>query len=461
VFDLTSPKLSDLIECGHAVRRQGRSAACMEEAAQRVVQLLHRSVRDAQGRPACVLVRLFKTHPLATLPADLKRDALERISADSGSLWAVRCLTLLGTAGDQLAWNDRHASAGHRAIPLPGPEGLARAPMIAQLIRQLGLDAGTVLRPDPALILDLEQRSFNVFHIPEVRGSPYVPAQDEFVAQYGVRSVLGFGGLLPGGDLFAVILFSRVAIARDTADLFRPMALCVKLAVLPFATGPVFQGEPVRAGSAGDIEAAFCSRLAALEQLLTVQEATALGQTRRLEQTTADLRRFKFLSDHANDSHLFLDEQGRILYANVTACAWLGYTAAQLCNLTVPDIDPNADSERFRSVFRAAQTGRLPPFESLWKRKDGSTFTVEVGATAVSYLGQKYLLSVVRDITERRTAEEARIASERLYRRLTEGASTPSSWPTRKAASPCSTRPPSACSASRKRRPSAARSRCS
>ncbi len=49
--------------------------------------------------------------------------------------------------------------------------------MISQLICQLGLDIGTVLKPDPAVVIDLEQKTFNVFHVPEAQGSPFVPAQ--------------------------------------------------------------------------------------------------------------------------------------------------------------------------------------------------------------------------------------------------------------------------------------------
>ncbi len=52
--------------------------------------------------------------------------------------------------------------------------------------------------------------------------------------KFGVRSVLGFGGMLPLGDIFCVILFSKVAIPRETAELFRTLALNVKLAALPF-----------------------------------------------------------------------------------------------------------------------------------------------------------------------------------------------------------------------------------
>jgi hypothetical protein len=65
------------------------------------------------------------------------------------------------------------------------------------------------------------------------------------VIPYGIRSVLGFGGILHTGDLFAVIIFSKVPIVRNTAELFKTLALNVKIALLPFAAGPVFV-EPAR-----------------------------------------------------------------------------------------------------------------------------------------------------------------------------------------------------------------------
>ncbi len=46
--------------------------------------------------------------------------------------------------------------------------------------------------------------------------------------------MLGFGGMLPMGDIFVVIVFSKVRIPRETAELFRTLALNVKMAALPF-----------------------------------------------------------------------------------------------------------------------------------------------------------------------------------------------------------------------------------
>ncbi len=66
-------------------------------------------------------------------------------------------------------------------------------------------------------------------------------AQKDFVIPHGVHSVLGFGGVLATGDLFAVILFATVHIPRQTADLAKLLAASVKRAIEPFAAdGKVF-----------------------------------------------------------------------------------------------------------------------------------------------------------------------------------------------------------------------------
>jgi hypothetical protein len=114
--------------------------------------------------------------------------------------------------------------------------------MVGQLIQQLGLEVNTVLRPDPAVVMDMAQTTYNVFLIPEAAGSRYVPAQDDFVIPFGVRSVLGFGGILPSGNLFAIIMFSKVTVSPQTADLFRSLALSIKIAILSFDDGVIFTG---------------------------------------------------------------------------------------------------------------------------------------------------------------------------------------------------------------------------
>jgi hypothetical protein len=47
--------------------------------------------------------------------------------------------------------------------------------------------------------------------------------------------VLGLGGPLPSGDIFAMILFTKVVLSHDVAELFKPLSLSLKLAVLEHA----------------------------------------------------------------------------------------------------------------------------------------------------------------------------------------------------------------------------------
>ena len=240
MFDLSRFSLSDMTRCGMELRRLGEHASGMEEVGERIVRYFYEHLRTPDlDRPACVLVRVFVTQPFAALD-DGQRAFVEGVLGSTNPSPALKCLTLLATAGDEPAWNSRQTSSAHKALPLTSEESVARSPMIAQLIRQLGVDIGALLRSDARLLLDLDQHTFNVFHVAEAKGSSYIPAQQEFVVPYEVRSVLGFGGLLPNSELFATILFTRVPIARSVGDMFRPLALNQKLAMLPFADRKVF-----------------------------------------------------------------------------------------------------------------------------------------------------------------------------------------------------------------------------
>jgi hypothetical protein len=158
----------------------------------------------------------------------------------------VRCLTLLGTAGEVDAWNDRRRSQGHQAIPLPSEHVVEQLPMVLQLITQLGIEVGDVIRPVPEVIRELSQRTYDVFHVEHAQGSPHLPAQEEFVVPRGIASALGFGGMLYTGDLYAVVLFSRTHVPATAAQLLKILSLPVRVPLLAHL-GRVFDAEPARA----------------------------------------------------------------------------------------------------------------------------------------------------------------------------------------------------------------------
>lgn len=240
MYDLANLSESEVTECGAGLEALGSGAPHMEEVANKIVRHLYENLKDKQtGGRACALVRFYKTHLYSELEPQLQEFARGVLGAVPVSP-EMRCLTLLATVGEKPDWNARANSAGHKAIPLPSEDFVAKIPMIARLVNQLGLEVSAVLRPDPAILVDLEEKTYNVFHVTEAVGSPYIPAQNDFVIPYGVRSVVGFGGVLPSGELYVVILFAKVPVRRETADRFRGLALNVKAAVAPFAGKAVF-----------------------------------------------------------------------------------------------------------------------------------------------------------------------------------------------------------------------------
>ena len=233
-YDMMNFTIREITECGRNLRKMGEGASSMEETANRLVRYLYeRLIIGQTDRRACALARFFKTHTFENLDEELKT-ITRSILGNAPVPKDMKCLILVATAGEKSEWESRRSSSGHRSIPLPSVEAVGRIPMMKNLIKQVGMDVSVLVRPDPKIMLDMEQKAFNVFYVPAAMGSPYIPAQDEFVIPYGIKSVLGLGGLLPMGDVFIIILFMKVEIPKEVADLFKNIALNVKIAILPF-----------------------------------------------------------------------------------------------------------------------------------------------------------------------------------------------------------------------------------
>lgn len=219
--------------CSKAFRTICAGASSMEMAAERVVSHLYHGLVDAEGERACALVRFFKTEPYGNLDEELQASVIAPLQGQS-LLPDTKCLTLLATAGDDPDWNLRRRSRGHQAIPLLSEQTVSKAPMIISLFNQMGIDVGKLINPAPKYVMDMSQTNFNVFYVPHAPGSPEIPGQSDFVVPYRIKSALGFGGVLPSGEMFAVIMFLKVPVTRETALLFKIVSLNVKMALLPF-----------------------------------------------------------------------------------------------------------------------------------------------------------------------------------------------------------------------------------
>src|SRR2546421_415537 len=105
-------------------------------------------VRDAIEGIPCGRGRGGAVH----VSAAASQDCARRFLGDAAPWSMMKCLTLLASAGDLPAWNSRHTSVGHQAIPLASPEMLHRLPMISQLVQQFGLEPNLLLARSPGLL---------------------------------------------------------------------------------------------------------------------------------------------------------------------------------------------------------------------------------------------------------------------------------------------------------------------
>jgi PAS domain S-box-containing protein len=126
---------------------------------------------------------------------------------------------------------------------------------------------------------------------------------------------------------------------------------------------------------------------------------------------------FRALLDQSNDAiEVVHPESMRYLDCNQKAYLDLGYTRDEFLSMTVFDVDPNLDRDLQALVLRELRQSDCFLMESLHRRKDGSTFPVEVNIRRV-LLDREYVVAVARDITARKQVHEALRLSEARERK--------------------------------------------
>ncbi|PCJ86181.1 MAG: hypothetical protein COA57_06590 [Flavobacteriales bacterium] len=134
--------------------------------------------------------------------------------------------------------------------------------------------------------------------------------------------------------------------------------------------------------------------------------------TKDLEKTITERKQveeqFHTLFEQAGDA-LFLigGPDGHFTDVNRRACKALGYTREELLTLGVADINPDLSLEKFSELFENLALHKPITVEAMNRRKSGSTFPVEIRSVRINIHGKKRILSMARDITERKKADQA------------------------------------------------------
>ena len=122
--------------------------------------------------------------------------------------------------------------------------------------------------------------------------------------------------------------------------------------------------------------------------------------------------RFRSFVDHATDGFFLFDEHQALLDVNRQACESLGYSREEMIGMHPRDFDAGPDPASIARIGERIEAGETVTFETLHRRKDGTVFPVEVRARQFPLGARPFRLSLARDITERKRAEEVLRESE-------------------------------------------------
>lgn len=130
--------------------------------------------------------------------------------------------------------------------------------------------------------------------------------------------------------------------------------------------------------------------------------------------------RYHALIEQAGSALLVHDLDGKLLEVNRLACDTLGYSREELLRLNLSEIDESFELGADRLVWEQLANEHPVSFCSRHRRKDGSSFPVEVRISSIVLDERKVIMTLVSDISERLRFEEELLRSEQRYRTFAE-----------------------------------------
>jgi two-component system, cell cycle sensor histidine kinase and response regulator CckA len=126
-------------------------------------------------------------------------------------------------------------------------------------------------------------------------------------------------------------------------------------------------------------------------------------------------KKFRLVFDNASDPIFILNAHGRMLEVNSLACERLGYTHSELMSMTLDKIDTPEEARHIpERVSRLMEFGQII-FETVHQRRDGFPIPTEVSARRITWDDQPAVISICRDISERKRAMETLQKSEKKF----------------------------------------------
>jgi PAS domain S-box-containing protein len=130
---------------------------------------------------------------------------------------------------------------------------------------------------------------------------------------------------------------------------------------------------------------------------------------------------YRAIFDASTDALVLWNADLRFVDVNRAVCAMYGFTREEVLDTALDERLVPTDQARRMDCMRAALAGQESVLETTTLRKDGTSFDVELRYLPIRHLGEPHVLSIARDITERKRAEAALRAQEQRYRAIFDG----------------------------------------
>lgn len=423
----------DLLAWMQKVTAETSGTGPFEDLAQQAVHELH-----AEFPASIVLSRMYVTVPFAELPernATWVRSLAEAKGVAAELSGDTRVISLVGSAGRKVEWNDRQSSNGHVGIPMTSASFIDAIPMMSRLMASLGGGLDWIDGKDTAQVVSRLGTVAGTFYVPDAatevdaRGRKVISATD-FVAEHGIKTVFGVGGAFASGQLLVCLVFCDAYIERSVVDGFQAPFLRFKSASAPllkqvFRDGmqarPVAEPPPWRIETRDPAQpsgsSSTCLALAEKNEQLQALNRLYLDLESQLEDRTRSLR---LILDSTGEGMGLVDLDGT-LYGERTQVLerWFGTPgpARRIWDYLFEPGSPSAAS--FAANF-SQFADEVLPFELVADQlprefvRDGISF--ELGYRKVQAPEQPArLLIIVRDVTSQVAAEKAAARARELH----------------------------------------------
>jgi hypothetical protein len=229
-----------------------KNAEAFDSAAQNIIEAIYEEYQESM-----VLARLYATIPLEKLPVTNQNfvNALVATKQASDLLkMQTPVLSLLGTYGVETEWNDRRNSRTHTGYPLISEDFVEGIPMMASLLKELGMSLDWFAPPKDDIASKSVSRIVGEFYVADAKTAldhkdRYIISAQDFVANHNVKTVFGLGSVNVISRTFIVtIFFTRHEITRQKVAQFMPLMSGINTAVSKLILqNKLFSTEPTTA----------------------------------------------------------------------------------------------------------------------------------------------------------------------------------------------------------------------